>query len=297
MTKQIWKAGTMLAPLPPALISSGTMEHPNVMTAAWTGIICSDPVLTYVSLRPSRYTHELISRNKEFVINLPTWKEAEAVDTVGVKSGRDTDKFALTGLTPEPCSQIKAPQVGECPVSIECKVLEVRPFGTHDMFLAEVVAVNVDDKYIDENGALDLEKAGLLAYAHGFYYTLGRKIGKFGFSVEKKKKKPAAPAVATIIKADKKFGKEKRAEKIHKAGKKEFKQESFTENGVEVIVAKPQAHRVQKPFSPREDKNEKKFFAPRRSDKFRRKIGKSSDYEPQTFHKKPDGSKIKKRQA
>ena len=184
----------MLAPLPPALITSGDMEHPNVMTAAWTGIICSDPVITYVSLRPSRYTHELVSQNKEFVINLPPWRQAEAVDTVGVKSGRDGDKFALTGLTPEPCTKVKAPQVAECPVSLECKVLEVRPFGTHDMFLAEVVAVNVDDKYIDESGALDLEKAGLIAYAHGFYYTLGRKIGKFGFSVEKKKKKPAAPA-------------------------------------------------------------------------------------------------------
>ena len=187
MTKVIWKPGTMLSPLPPALISSGDMEHKNVMTAAWTGIICSDPVLTYVSLRPSRYSHTLISKTKEFVINLPTWKQASAVDTVGVKSGRDIDKFALTGLTAEPCHKVKAPQITECPVSMECKVLEIRSFGTHDMFLAEVLAVNVDDKYIDSTGALDLEKAGLLAYAHGFYYTLGRKIGKFGFSVEKKK--------------------------------------------------------------------------------------------------------------
>lgn len=190
MTKQTWKPGTMLAPLPPALITSGDMAHPNVMTAAWTGIICSDPVITYVSLRPSRYTHELVSQNKEFVINLPTWRQAEAVDTVGVKSGRDGDKFALTGLTPEPCTKVKAPQVAECPVSLECKVLEIRPFGTHDMFLAEVVAVNVDDKYIDESGALDLEKAGLIAYAHGFYYTLGRKIGKFGFRSKRKRKSP-----------------------------------------------------------------------------------------------------------
>lgn len=186
--KQTWNPGTMLSPLPPALIASGDMTSPNVMTAAWTGIICSDPVITYVSIRPSRYSHELISKSKEFTINVPTWKIASEVDTVGVKTGRNFNKFASTGLTPEPCTKISAPQIKECPISMECKVLEIRPFGTHDMFLAEVVAVNVDEQYIDTNGALDLEKAGLLAYAHGFYYTLGRKIGKFGFSVEKKQK-------------------------------------------------------------------------------------------------------------
>ena len=140
MTKQTWKPGTMLAPLPPALITSGDMEHPNVMPAAWTGIICSDPVITYVSLRPSPYTHELISQNKEFVINLPSWRQAEAVDTVGVKSGRDGDKITLTGITTGPCTKADAPQVAECPVSLECKVPEVRPLRQHDMFLAEVAA-------------------------------------------------------------------------------------------------------------------------------------------------------------
>lgn len=205
MSKITWKPGTMLAPLPPALISSGTMNKPNVMTAAWTGIICSDPVITYVSIRPSRYTHALISQSKEFVINLPTWKIAKAVDTVGVKSGRDMNKFTQTGLTPEPSSKIKTPQIAECPVSMECRVIETRTFGTHDMFLAEVIAVNIDDKYINEEGALDLEKAGLLAYAHGFYYTLGRQIGKFGFSVEKKKTRKTNQEV--ITKADKKFSK------------------------------------------------------------------------------------------
>jgi len=129
MAKQTWLPGTMISPLPPALISSGDMNKPNVMTAAWTGIICSDPVITYVSIRPSRYTHELISKNQEFVINIPTWKIASAVDTVGVKSGRDIDKFALTGLNPEPASKLKAPQVKECPISMECKVLEVKSFG------------------------------------------------------------------------------------------------------------------------------------------------------------------------
>lgn len=324
MTKQTWKPGTMLSPLPPALISSGDMEHPNVMTAAWTGIICSDPVITYVSLRPSRYTHELVSKNKEFVINLPTWKEAEAVDTVGVKSGRDLDKFALTGLVAEEATQVKAPQIAQCPVSMECKVMEVRSFGTHDMFLAEVVAVNVDEQYLDENGALDLEKAGLLAYAHGFYYTLGRKIGKFGFSVEKKKKQPAAPAVATIIKADKKF-----------APKVRTVEETVVENGVEVVTRKPKFKKPEhKPenrrrFEERENHGERRgredrrgfsgkrygddFSRGHREDgekrgfsrgrdekmrgerkpagkKFAEKRSKTTSYEGRNYKKRPDGS-------
>ena len=226
MTKITWKPGTMLAPLPPALITSGTIDKPNVMTAAWTGIICSDPVLTYVSIRPSRYTHALISQNKEFVINLPTWRLAEAVDTVGVKSGRDIDKFALTGLTAEPSSKIKTPQIAECPVSMECRVLEIRQFGTHDMFLAEVIAVNVDEKYINEAGALDLEKAGLLTYAHGFYYTLGRQIGKFGFSVEKKRTRKTTEAI--IAKADKKFSKKEIPQKSKPSTKFSHKENKKT---------------------------------------------------------------------
>ena len=308
MAKQTWKPGTMLAPLPPALISSGDMEHPNVMTAAWTGIICSDPALTYVSLRPSRYTHELISQHKEFVINLPTWRIAEATDTVGVKSGRDTDKFALTGLTPEPCTKVKAPQIAECPVSMECKVLEVRPFGTHDMFLAEIVAVNVDEKYIEENGALDLEKAGLIAYAHGFYYTLGRKLGKFGFSVEKKKKNPAAPSVSTLIKADEKFGKPHPEETFAKANHKNARKTSrkgqkapggkktlsmpvpgadkvFVENGVEVVVKKPRLHHEEAPAASKAGSAKK-----RGQNKFSRKKNKGTRYEPYSYAKKPDGS-------
>ena len=189
MAKTTWRAGTLLAPLPPALISCGTVDKPNVMTAAWTGIIASDPALTYVSIRPSRYSHEIISKSKEFVINLPTYKLLEATDFCGVKSGRNTDKFKEMNLTAEKCLKISAPQIAESPVSIECRVIEVRNYGTHDMFLAEIMAVNVDDAYIDEKGALDIEKAGLLAYAHGHYYTLGRKVGSFGFSVNKERLK------------------------------------------------------------------------------------------------------------
>ena len=187
MTKISWPAGTLLAPVPPALISSGTLENPNVMTAAWTGIVCSDPAMTYVSLRPSRYSHEIISKSGEFVINVSNLPLAKAVDFCGVKSGRNTDKFQACGITAAPSSKIKAPQVKEAPISLECKVRSITHYGTHDMFLADIVAVNVDDAYINKQGGLNLEKAGLLAYAHGFYYTLGRQLGKFGFSVEKAK--------------------------------------------------------------------------------------------------------------
>lgn len=194
MAKVCWKAGTMLAPVPPALISCGTAEKPNVMTAAWTGIICTEPTLVYVSIRPSRYSNELIRQTGEFAINIPTTKLAKAVDLCGVKSGRGIDKFKLAGITAAPCEKISAPQVAEAPISLECKVKEITSFGTHDMFLAEVVAVDVDETYINGKQALDLQKAGLLAYAHGFYYGLGHKIGKFGWSVEKKstKRKRAA---------------------------------------------------------------------------------------------------------
>ena len=327
MAKQTWAPGTMISPLPPALIASGNMNTPNVMTAAWTGIICSDPVITYVSIRPSRYSHELISKSKEFTINIPTWKIANAVDTVGVKTGRNLNKFELTGLTPEPCTKISAPQVKECPISIECKVLEVRSFGTHDMFLAEVVAVNVDEQYIEENNALNLEKAGLLAYAHGFYYTLGRKIGKFGFSVEKKE-----PNKTITLKSDEKLEKN-----ISKSNKSKS-DETFVENGVEVIVKKTKFTQidkskkdittqtrkkadekfgkkrtiskfnkarsnekfvengveviVEKTKFPKAEKTEKNKTqqTSRKSDKFSKKTSKKTNYEPYSFKKKPDGS-------
>lgn len=191
MSKISWRPGTLMAPVPPVLVSCGTVENPNVMTAAWAGVLCSDPALVYVSIRPARYSHEIISRTKEFVINLPTAALARQVDICGVKSGRHVNKFELTGLTPAACSKIAAPQVAESPVSLECRVLEIKQLGsenvcgTHDLFIAEVLAVDVDEAYLSADKALHLEKAGLLAYAHGFYYMLGKQIGKFGWSVEK----------------------------------------------------------------------------------------------------------------
>ena len=187
MTKITWKAGTMLSPLPPVLISCGSVENPNVMTAAWSGIICTEPTLVYVSIRPSRYSNEIIRKTGEFVINVPTVKLAKVVDWCGVKSGRNVDKFKQMRITALSCDKISAPQIKESPISLECKVKQITNYGTHDMFLAEVVAVDVDDEYIGTKNELNLEKAGLLAYAHGFYYALGKKIGKFGWSVEKKK--------------------------------------------------------------------------------------------------------------
>ena len=166
MTKTTWKAGTMIYPLPAVMVTSGTMETPNVFTAAWTGIINSEPAMTYVSIRPSRYSHELIEQNGEFVINLTTQDLLHAADFCGVKSGRDTDKFA---------------------VSVECKVTEIKKLGSHDMFMAEILAVNVDDSLLDETGKLALEKCGLVAFCHGGYYGLSGQIGTFGFSVAKKK--------------------------------------------------------------------------------------------------------------
>ena len=185
MPKITWKPGTMLSPLPPALVSCGTVENPNVLTVSWTGIIASEPPLTYVSIRPSRHSHAIIKESGEFVINLPNLDLLIATDYCGVKSGETVNKFKEMNLTALPCSQISAPQIEQAPVSLECKVLRVETFGTHDMFLAEIVAVNIDDKYLDKEGKLCLEKAGLLAFSHGKYFTLGRLVGTFGFSVNK----------------------------------------------------------------------------------------------------------------
>ena len=205
MSKIAWKAGTMLAPVPPALISCGTVENPNVMTAAWTGIVCTNPALTYVSVRPSRYSYELIKNSGEFVINLPTVAMAKAVDWCGVKSGRTENKFLKMGLTALPCEHVSAPQIAQSPVSMECRVLQVTNYGSHDMFLAEILAVNVDDAYIGKNEEFNIEKAGLLAYAHGFYYALGKKIGRFGWSVEKKKtRKKRVLRAKSALKSNKK---------------------------------------------------------------------------------------------
>lgn len=185
MAKQIWKPGTMVYPVPPVLISCGTMEAPNIFTAAWTGTINSDPPSTFVSIRPERYSYGLIKDSGEFVINLTTVKLIRVADFVGIKSGRDMNKFQATCTTAAPATQSKAPILAESPVNIECRVTRIIPLGSHDMFLAKVLAVNVDEKLLDGNGTLHMEKAGLASFVHGKYYAMGRQLGSLGFSVKK----------------------------------------------------------------------------------------------------------------
>ena len=190
MTKVDWKPGTMIYPLPAVMVSLGeTIEEYNIITIAWTGTLCTDPPLCYISVRPERHSYEILQRTREFVINLTTRSLAFATDWCGVRSGRQYRKFAEMKLTPGPASKVKAPIIMEAPINIECRVIEVRRLGSHDMFIAEVVNVKADTRYLDpRTGAFDLAKAEPLAYAHGQYFTLGQKLGKFGFSVEKKRK-------------------------------------------------------------------------------------------------------------
>lgn len=180
----------MVYPLPAVLVTCGsTSDEYNVFTAAWTGTICSDPAMCYVSIRPERYSHGIVVRNMEFTINLTTAALARATDWCGVRSGRDYDKFKEMNLTPRKGVKVAAPYLEEAPMSIECRVREIVKLGTHDMFIAEVVNVIADDRFIDpETGAFSLEKAGIMAYCHGQYYTLGERLGKFGWSVQKKRK-------------------------------------------------------------------------------------------------------------
>ncbi|WP_317854675.1 flavin reductase family protein [Chakrabartyella piscis] len=185
MGKANWKPGTVLYPVPAVMVSCGTMESPNVITVAWTGTINSDPAMTYVSIRPSRHSFDLIKESGEFVINLVTKDLAYACDYCGVKSGRDLNKFEEMKLTPKKGEQVDAPIIYESPVNIECKVKEIIPLGTHHMFLGEVVSVSVSDEYLDETGKFHFNKTEPICYSHGGYYTLGEQLGTFGYSVKK----------------------------------------------------------------------------------------------------------------
>lgn len=189
MSKVMWKPGTFLYPLPAVMVSCGTMEKSNIITVAWTGILNTNPAMVYISVRTTRYSYQMIKDQKEFVLNLTTKDLAYATDWCGVKSGKNVDKFKEMHLSKEKANFVKCPMIKESPVSVECKVIEIRQMGSHDMFIAEVLAIHADEKYMNENGGFDISKCDLMAYANGHYYTLGKKIGKFGFSVEKKKTK------------------------------------------------------------------------------------------------------------
>ncbi len=189
MPKVTLKGGTLLAPMPAALVSCGDMENSNLITVAWTGIINSAPPRTYISVRPERYSHEIISRTGEFVINLTTEKLAHATDYCGVKSGRDMDKFEVSGLSKLPAHTVKCPIVAESPLALECRVFDVIKLGSHDMFLADILSVQADSALMSGSGRLELDRAGLMCYLHGEYFSMGKKLGKFGYTVAKKKKK------------------------------------------------------------------------------------------------------------
>ena len=188
MGKQVWKPGNMLYPLPAVMVSVGDKKgETNIITVAWTGTICSSPAMLYVSVRPERYSHHMIQETGEFVVNLTTEELVRATDYCGVRSGKDVDKWKETGLTRGKAEKLSyAPVIADSPVNLECRVTEVKKLGSHDMFLAEVVAVQVDEKYLDENGKFCLNETGLMAYSHGEYLSLGEKLGTFGYSVKKK---------------------------------------------------------------------------------------------------------------
>ena len=187
MSKVTWKPGTFIYPLPAVMVSCGTMENSNIITVAWTGIINTNPAMVYISVRPIRYSYNLIKEQGEFVINLTNRNLVRATDWCGVKTGKKVDKFKEMNLHKEKAKSVKCPMIKESPVSVECRVKEIKELGSHHMFIAEVLAINSDEKYIDEKGAFDISKCDLIAYANGHYYSLGKKIGKFGFSVQKKK--------------------------------------------------------------------------------------------------------------
>jgi len=187
MGKQVWKPGTMVYPVPAVLVSCGNMEKSNIMTVAWTGTLCTEPAMTYISVRPERYSYNMIKENMQFVINLTTKDLAYATDWCGVRSGNEYDKFKEMKLTKEKANKVECPLIKESPVNIECEVTEIKELGSHTMFIARVLCVDADEKYLDENGKFCLEKCDLISYSHGQYYTLGENIGGFGFSVRKKK--------------------------------------------------------------------------------------------------------------
>lgn len=186
--KQVWRPGNMLYPLPAVMISCKREEEkPNIITVAWAGTVCSSPAMVSISIRPERYSYNIIKESGEFVINLVTKELVYATDYCGVKSGRDVDKFREMHLTEQKSQKIAAPGIAESPVNIECKVTEIKELGSHHMFIAEVVSVSIDDTYMKDNGKFELNHSGLITYSHGEYFELGKKAGSFGYSVQKKK--------------------------------------------------------------------------------------------------------------
>ena len=190
MGKQKWKPGNMLYPLPAVLVTAADRQgRTNVFTVAWAGTVCTNPPMVSISVRPERFSHHMILETGEFVLNLTTERMAYAVDYCGVKSGRDVDKFQKLKLQTEPASEVGVPMIKDAPVCIECRVTEVKHLGSHDLFLAKVLAVHTEEDYLDQKGRLRLQEAGMLVYSHGEYYGLGKKLGTFGYSVRRRKER------------------------------------------------------------------------------------------------------------
>ena len=189
MGKLFWNGAALLAPVPPVLVTCGTPERPNILTIGWTGICATHPPMTYISVRPTRFSYGIIKEQGAFAVNLPTKALVRAADYCGVRSGANEDKFAACGLHPEYSDEYGVPLLAESPLSLICKVKEIIPLGSHDMFLSEIVQVAADEALLDEKGRLDLARAGLIAYAHGEYFALGERLGSFGYSVRKKKRR------------------------------------------------------------------------------------------------------------
>lgn len=188
-TKEFWKPGNMVYPLPAVMVSCGEVgKNPNIITIAWTGTICTNPAMVYISVRPERYSYNLIKSTGEFAINLTTKHVIKAVDYCGVRSGKDIDKFKEMKLTPIKANKISAPLIGECPVNVECKVKDIIELGSHHMFIAEVLGVNIDPAYMNEKGKFELNHSDLIIYSHGEYYGFGELLGTFGYSVRKQTK-------------------------------------------------------------------------------------------------------------
>ena len=190
MGRKEFKAGALTAPLPAVLVTVSDGERANVITIGWTGILSTHPARTYISVRPERHSYKMLRKSGEFVVNLTTAKMAREVDFAGIYSGADRDKLAECGFTALPSNKVAPPTIAECPFALECRVVEVIPMGTHDVFIADIVSVSADESVIDEEGRLRFDLAGLMAYAHGEYFALGESLGKFGFSARREKKKP-----------------------------------------------------------------------------------------------------------
>ena len=204
MAKQVWKAGNMIYPLPAVMVSCRDKEgNDNIITVAWTGTICTNPAMAYISVRPERHSYNMIKETGEFVINLTTRELTYATDYCGVKSGRDVDKFKECNLTKEPAVNVNVPMIKESPVNIECKVERIDELGSHHMFVAKVLTVHADEKYMDEKGKFDLSKADLIVYSHGEYHSMGEKLGTFGYSIKKKTDKKTKAKSVKVNKSQK----------------------------------------------------------------------------------------------